>query len=250
MSNFLISETYKLPSLGKIYNVDVPEDVEIRSMNIDEEIMRLGNNGTWKSLCNLLDGCIVTRLPISTYDMCTADFTFLWHRLRVVTYGGAYPIDCVCPYCNTPNQFNIDLMKLPVVYYDADCEKYRNFELPISKKRVTINIQTPHMLDAIETRVRQQREKTGNSSNLLVSLLLAIDTVDGKKLENQSEKELFLRNLDMKDINKIIVACDKINNAFGLGVKIEAECENCKQTFTTMFQQGKEFFRPENDIEW
>ncbi len=141
-------------------------------------------------------------------------------------------------------------MKLPVVYYDADCEKYRNFELPTSKKRVTINIQTPHMLDAIETRVRQQREKTGNTSNLLVSLLLAIDTVDGKKLESQSEKELFLRSLDMKDINKIIVACDKINNAFGLGVKIEAECENCKQTFTTMFQQGKEFFRPENDIEW
>lgn len=249
MEDFIIKETFKLPSLGKIYNVDVPEDIEIRSMTLNEEMMRLGNNGTWKAISEVLDSCIVTKLPISTYDMCTADFTFLWHRLRVVTYGGAYPIECTCPYCGAINKFNVDLMKLPIIFYDDSVNKYKSFELPISKKRIDINIQTPHMLDAIDSRTRSQKEKTGIDMGVLISLQMAISAIDGKRVDN-SEKEIFLRNLPMQDANKIIVATDKLNNAFGLGVSVEADCEACKQTFTTMFKQGKEFFRPTTDIEW
>lgn len=250
MEDFMIKETFKLPSLGKVYNVDIPEDIELRSMTINEEMMRLGNSGTWKSIADVIDACILTKLPISTYDMCTADFTFLWHRLRVVTYGASYPIDCTCTFCNARNSFNIDLLKLPITYYDsAEYNKYKSFELPISKKQITIEIQTPRMLDIIESKVRSQKEKTGNGSKILATLQTSISLVDNKKID-ASEKEILLRTLPMQDINKIIVATDNLNNCFGLGITVEAECENCHETFLTMFQQGKEFFRPTTNFEW
>lgn len=249
MEDFTIKETYKLPSLGKVYDVEVPEDITIRSMTINEEMMRLGGNGTWRALADMLDACILTPMPISSYDLCTADFTFLWHRLRVVTYGNKYPLTCECPYCKFQNNFQIDLLQLPVIYYDDEAKKYQAFELPVSQKQVTLNIQTPHMLDAIDSRMKAMRDRQGTSynSDILLVLQLALNTVNGEALDNTS-KELLLRQLPMPDINKLLIATDKLNNAFGLGVKVDAECDNCGQTFTTIFQQGSEFFRPSVDF--
>lgn len=249
MEDYTIKETYKLPSLGKIYSVPMPEEITIRSMTINEEMMRLGGNGTWRALADVLDACVVTDIPMSTYDMCTADFTFLWHRLRVVTYGNKYPLTCTCPYCKYQNNFQIDLLQLPVIYYGEDTTKYQAFGLPVSGKQITLNIQTPHMLDAIDSRMKALKDKQGANynSDILLVIQLAVDTVDGEKLDNTS-KELLLRQLPMQDINKIIVATDKLNNSFGLGIKVDAECDNCGQTFMTMFQQGNEFFRPSVDF--
>lgn len=247
MEDFTIKGTYKLPSLGKIYD-GVPEEVTIRSMTINEEMMRLGANGTWKSLTELLDACILTKLPISTYDMCTADFTLLWHRLRVVTYGSDYPIVCTCPYCKHQESVVVNLLDLPVTYYNDEVKKYESFELPVSEKFVTLNIQTPHMLDIIESKTKALNDRNPNqNAEIMFILQLALDTVNGEKLDNTG-KELLLRQLPMRDINKMIVAVDKLNNSFGLGVKVDVNCDNCKENYSTMFRQGSDFFRPTEDF--
>ena len=53
-----VTETYKLPSLGKPYctpDNQFPEEVTIRSMTTLEEKKRLGNQGFWKTICSILD---------------------------------------------------------------------------------------------------------------------------------------------------------------------------------------------------
>lgn len=247
MEDFTIKETYKLPSLGKIYD-GVPEEVTIRSMTINEEMMRLGANGTWKSLAELLDACIVTKLPISTYDMCTADFTLLWHRLRVVTYGNEYSISCTCPSCGHQEDATVDLLELPITYYGEESKKYESFDLPVSGKHITLNIQTPHMLDAIDSRTKALKDRNPNqNAEIMYILQVAINTVDGERLDN-TQKELLLRQLPMRDINKMIIALDKLNNSFGLGVKVDVVCDECGKNYSTIFRQGADFFRPTEDF--
>ena len=84
--DYTIAETYTLPSRGKIYGTVVSDQVKLRSMTIEEEMKRLSHTDTpYKTLCEVIDDCIVEPIGISSYEMCLGDYQYLLHRLRVVT---------------------------------------------------------------------------------------------------------------------------------------------------------------------
>ena len=104
MTNYSIAEEYVLPSRGKVYSQNVNPNVKIRSMTTEEEMKRLApSDKTYKNLCEIIDDCLVENPGISSYDMCLADYQFLLHKLRVVTYGPDYPITSKCPFCRSDN---------------------------------------------------------------------------------------------------------------------------------------------------
>ena len=91
MSDYTIAEEFTLPSGGQLYDPPISPIVKLRSMTTEDEMKRLSpSERAYKNMCEIIDGCIVDDIGISTYDMCLADYQFLLHRIRVVTYGKEY----------------------------------------------------------------------------------------------------------------------------------------------------------------
>lgn len=255
--NYIIAEEFTLPSHGLLYSVPVDPQIKLRSMTVRDEMKRLApsNDGSiYKNMAEIIDSCLVKKPGISAYDMCLGDYQFLLHKLRIVTYGPEYNIECRCPVCGDRDEHVINLEDLSLSELtEFDEKEYLTVTLPVCKKVVELNITTPRILDNIErevTRVMKQRKKSGQDSggldmdwHLLYQLVYAIKTVDGQKL-SVTQKETFCDNLVGRDFNAIINALDKLDEKVGLGATLEVHCNSCGFDMTTSFRVTSEFFRP------
>ena len=251
---FTVKETFTLPSKGKIYDKPVAANIELRSMNTREEMLRQSSTDRpYKLLADIIEGCIVGEKPqIKVYDMCIGDYEFLLHKLRVVTYGPEYKmtVQCPNPVCNhiETRVFNLD----DLTVLDFDPEEYdhlRNIELPRTHKLVRLKIETPRMLDDIEADIKnfKKRNKTVTfDPRRLITLKTLIDTVDGNKYSDE-QLETFITELPAKDSQALINRIDKLNGKVGLDTSFTYECSQCGYDATTFFRFGQEFFGPTDD---
>lgn len=249
--DYTLTGEYTLPSLGKVYNVDVNPNVKIRSMTVAEEMKRLNSSDRpYKNLADIIDDCLVDKPGISSYDMCLGDFQYLLHKLRVVTYGTKYRLSSKCPHCGFDNVGEIDLNEMSVSSYTDEVEKYFDIELPVSKNRIRLRMQTPRMLDDINVRVKEitsKRKSSSKDSAFLLNIESVIDTVDGSKLD-VFKKSDFVKQLPMADINYILASVNKINELIGLDMTLNATCDFCGLDYDSPFRITPEFFRPSIDI--
>ena len=211
--DYTISEFFTLPSQGKVYNELIDPQVELRSMTTAEEMRRLSpTDHVYENLCSIIDDCLVKGPNISSYDMCLGDYQFLLYKLRIVTYGADYNVQITCPYCRTEQSAVINLENLSINSYEDDIEKYRQFELPVSKKKIVLKMKTPRILDNIQDRLKEFRRKNNDknlNASIIYSISSVIDTVDGRKI-NEAKLEEFIRTLPMKDTNFILNYSDKL----------------------------------------
>lgn len=246
--DFIIAESYTLPSLGKVYEGSVNPNIKIRSMTTEEEMKRLGHSDTpYKMLSEIIDDCLVEKPGIPTYDLCVGDYQFLLHKLRIVTYGKDYKIETRCPICGKLNEYTIDLESLNVVKYTEDFAKYFNITLPKSKKKVELRLQTPRMLDEINNRSKELLKKSPDMKGepaFLFTLQSLIYKVDGEVLDDV-KAEAFVRHLPMIDANYIIRSVDKIN--IGIDTKLSLQCKHCGIEYSQIFPITGEFFGPSID---
>ena len=251
MNNYSIVEEFTLPSLGKVYKENVNPVVKIRSMTTEEEMRRLApSEHAYKNLCEIIDACLVEDPGISSYDMCIADYQFLLHKLRVVTYGTDYRITSTCPYCANQNDFTLNLNDLEVKQFNSDdFSSLNDFILPKTKKKITLKMQSPRTADEIEARSKELKKKTRGTAGdtaFLFTLQEIIDTVDGEKLDIV-RKEDFVRNLPMMDTNYIIKKAEKLVESFGVDNTTYHTCALCGLDYTSHFRFTKEFFGPSID---
>lgn len=251
MNDFTITGDYVLPSLGKVYKEEIDPHITLRSMTTAEEMRRMSNTEfPNKAMSEIIDECIVSGPKMSAYDMCMADYLYLMFKLRIVTYGSEYTISTICPYCTHQNINDIDLNDLYIQEFDSKLYDYMSFELPRTKKHITLQLQTPRMLDNIEEQVKRYKQKARKSKvdpQLLYNLMSLIDTVDGAKI-NPLELEDWIRSLPMMDVQTIIAYADKLNNFLGIDKKMEVTCDVCKIPHNTSFRFSGDFFRPTLDI--
>lgn len=249
--DYTLTGSYTLPSLGKVYDVDVNPNVKIRSMTVAEEMKRLNSSDRpYKNLADIIDDCLVDKPGISSYDMCLGDFQYLLHKLRVVTYGTKYKLSSKCPHCGFDNVGEIDLNEMSVSSYTDEVEKYFDIELPVSKNRIRLRMQTPRILDDINVRVKEitsKRKSSSKDSAFLLNIESVIDTVDGSKLD-VFKKSDFVKQLPMADINYILASMNKINELIGIDVTLSATCDFCGLDYDSPFRITPEFFRPSIDI--
>ena len=250
MNDYIIAEEYTLPSYGKVYDKQVNPVIKLRSMTTEDEMKRLApsDNG-FKLLCEIIDDCMVTKPGISSYDMCLGDQQFLLHKLRIVTYGPEYQLMCKCQYCGSNNKHVLDLDSLTPKEYNEDIEKLKEFDLPVSKKHIKLRMQTPRMLDDIQSRKKEFLRKHPSATSepaFLFTLESIIDTVDGQKLDAVAIED-FIRNLPMRDTNFLTKKAEKLNESIGLDLQFEAECQVCGLTYKGMFRTTNEFFGPSID---
>lgn len=252
MVNYSIAEEFTLPSRGLVYPVKVNPVVKLRSMTTEEEMKRLApSDRAYKNLCEIIDDCLIENPGISSYDMCVADYQFLLHKLRIVTYGSEYPSVARCPYCKTDNEQSLNLSELEVVNYDeAELAKYLEFELPTSKKKIKLRLQTPRMIDEINLRNKELKKKSKGASAesaFLFTVASLIDTVDGVKID-PIKKEQFVRTMPMMDTNYIIKHAEKLVESFGIRMEIPYTCSLCGLDYNSIFRVTKEFFGPTIDF--
>jgi hypothetical protein len=158
--DYTLTGNYTLPSLGKVYNVDVNPNVKIRSMTVAEEMKRLNSSDRpYKNIADIIDDCLIDKPGISAYDMCLGDFQYLLHKLRVVTYGSKYRLSSKCPHCGFENFGEIDLNDMSVSSYTEEINKYFEIELPVSKHSVRLRMQTPRILDDVTVKTNELRKK-------------------------------------------------------------------------------------------
>lgn len=246
--SYTIQETFTLPSLGKIYNKKVEPQVTLRSMTTEQQMLRLNPDikKPYKLMCDIIDKCMVNSPGISSYQMCLGDYLFLLYKLRVVTYGSTYKIKTVCPHCGEQNQddFNIDLLKVKT--YTQQIEKYRQFVLPVSEKKIKQTFQKIYMLQDVQknAKTQQQKDKSKNYG-YLYNLLSTIQSVDDEKLDF-IQLQSFLRQLPMRDMNMISNYSNKLSNAIGIDPEIKFECNKCGEQYDATFRIAPDFFRPED----
>lgn len=250
--NYTIAEEYTLPSLGKIYSENVNPVVKLRSMTTEHEMKRLApSDRAYQNICEVIDDCIVNDIGISAYDLCLADYQFLLHKLRIVTYGSDYKTTIQCPYCGSVQTNTIDLNDLKVTTFnESDFTKYLEFTLPKTEKKIKLRMQTPRMTDEIKIQSKELNKKSNNSAGdtaFLFTLQKMIDTVDGVKLD-PVQKEDFVRNLPMMDTNYIVKHSEKLVESFGIDTVTPNTCLACGLDYNSSFRITSEFFGPSIDI--
>lgn len=250
-TNYTIAESYELPSKGLIYDKPVASQVELRSMTARDEMKRLNHSAApYKTLADIIEGCMIEKPVIHVYDMALGDYEFLLHKLRIASYGPDYKTELVCPYCGKPVSVTLQLDALELKDFDiSEFKELATFTLPKSGKVVSLAYQTPHTLDNIESRSKEMRRKMKTADtdfDTLNTLLEAIETVDGAHLDSFS-LENFIIGLPAADMYKILLNIRKMNECIGINTSdIHVDCPLCGGDIQTFFQFGPEFFRPTN----
>lgn len=245
--DYTIAEIYTLPSKGKIYGEGIDPAIKLRSMTTLEEMRRqsISRDYPFRTYCDIIDACIVGEKPMSSYDMCIGDYQFLLHKLRVVTYGTEYTIDCRCPYCNCENEDTIDLDDLVDIECPDNFEELLSLELPVSKQVVKMRFQTPRIADRINVRIKEYKKKRKGAPDpsLMITLSELIETIDGET-KNYVELENWLMKLPMADTNAMFNRATEIVDAIGVDTELFLTCDVCGLSFYSQLPTDSEFFRP------
>lgn len=249
MSN-VITEDVHLPSKGKLYTAKVNPDFKIKAMTTEQEMRRLSHSDRqYKNLCDIIDECIIGDMGISSYDLTLSDYQYLLHRLRIATYGSKYKLSTTCTHCFNTSEMEFDLDDLEIKEYDEKVEKYMEFELPRSGKRIKLKPQTPHALDNVNIRIKDFKKKNPAATtdpSLLYTVGSLIDTVDGVLL-NTFDLDNVVRQLPLIDVNYIMKANDKVLEMIGINPRIDLNCKKCGLDYTSTFRITNEFFGPSID---
>ena len=247
---YTIAEDYELPSKGLVYDQKFDPHVRLKSMTIRDEMKRTAHNATpHRNLCSIIDGCLLTKLPYSAYDLCVGDYEYLLHKLRVVTYGPDYKMIVGCPHCTAVYESTVNLDELKVKEFKPeDLDACLSFTLPVSKRQVKLKLQTPRILDSIDAKTKEMKKKQNldYDPQALVTLQETIDLVDNIKL-GYIELENFINQLGAKDANFILNKITKANSIIGLDTGLDVTCATCGGDIKTFFRFGPEFFRPSDN---
>jgi len=247
MGKEIITEEYTLPSLGNIYKTKFNPEVKLRSMTVAEEMKRLSpSKNPYKTMSEIIEDCLVEKLPIPVYNLCIGDYTYLLHKLRVTTYGPDYVINYRCPVCGNNEKIIINLDDIEVFKYNDSIINDMSFTLPKLGNVVKLRFQTPRDLDTIERKKREFEEKFPDhkeDQTILLTLESLIDTIDDEPLDPILGKE-WLRQLNMMDMNTIAQKATQLQSKIGVNNLVNLKCSKCGNEVTTPFRYTSEFFGP------
>lgn len=246
-NNKRISEQIELPSGGIIYEEKVNPNIELESMKTKHEMLRLSaTEDDQKLIASIIDDCTTSDNGISSYDMCLGDFQYMLYKLRVVTFGPEYELIGECPFCKFRQPLKVNLDEIKINSYDDSILELLDVELPMSKHKVKLTLQTPKSIDRInrKTKEYQKRHKDSNENPVIMySILESIEEIDDEK-PNIFTLEEFIKELPLADTNILLNRIDEINSKIGLDLYEEAQCKVCGTTYQVPFRITNEFFRP------
>lgn len=249
--SFTITVDCTLPSMGLVYDKKVNPNLKIRSMTTEEEMRRLAHTERpYKLLCDIIEECIVGEKPsISVYDMCLGDYQYLLQRLRVATYGNEYKIIGYCPHCGAENHEVLDLDMMDIRYMEDELKELLTIQLPMTGKFIGLRLQTPRSMDDNAIKRKQLLKDNPNMESdptIMYTLQSLIATIDGET-PTQLKLNSVVRQLPMRDSNKILNRARKLNENIGYNMLLSLKCKQCGLDYNSNFRITSEFFGPTED---
>ena len=248
--NARIAEVYTLPSRGLIYEEEVNPEIILSSMKTKHEMLRLSaTDESQKIMSQIIDDCIESDMGISSYDLCLGDFQYLMFKLRVVTFGPEYELRGKCPFCGFEQKFDVNLDDLEIREYDDSLAELLEVSLPVTGQKVKLTLQTPRMLDRINTRVREYRRRHKDSDEnptLMYTIISSIEELDDE-VPNAFMLEDWVRELPLADTTTLMNRIDRINGFMGVDLSIEENCKICNTAYQVPFRINETFFRPNSE---
>lgn len=241
-----IYENFKLPSNGKIYDIEINPNITLRSMTTLEEMKRLSpTDMPYKSMSDIIQGCMKEDPEIPVYEMSLGDYQYLLHKLRIVTYGPEYKMSIKCSHCGKVSDSIADLESLPISEWEPGVLENQIITLPKSKHQIELKFQTPYDLDMISYKAKETKKRTKQNIDysILYTIMSLIKKVDGAVL-NSIELEEFVKSLPNLDANFIVNKASEFNRKVGLDNRITVKCAECGAEMETPFRITSEFFGP------
>lgn len=242
-----IEEEYTLPSKGLMYAKPFDPTVKLRSMTVADEMRRLSQTKTpFKQMADLIESCLLTKLPIPVYDLYMCDYTFLLQKLRITTYGSNYSLRAYCPHCDSIVECSCNLEDIPLKNYTKSMKEDFTITLPKSGKVIQLKLQTPRDCDNIALKAEEHKEETGEDISQLLTVASYIKSIDGTLINSV----LFLEDVkrwSAYDFNYLLQKIEQINQKVGLDSIVSIECPKCHNTISATFRYTEEFFRPRFD---
>ena len=250
MNKGTVTETYTLPSKGRLYGSDFPEDVTIRSMTTFEEKKRLGNQGFWKTMINILNAVVTEPEDFDAENLTLFDFYFMMYKMRTVSYGNIYKVKVTCPSCGKAGVYDIDLDNLTVNYLPEDFTE--PFEVgPLPRSGDTLLCKLPRIRDKIRNEKRSQEtlkrfpEYVG-SPLYIYDMASQIVGINGEAVQPK-EAELYVEHMEGLDSAYFQQATEIKTLDIGLDSNCHAECE-CGYELNFPLPYDEQFFRPTFDF--
>ncbi len=246
-----VEETYRLPSLGKLYGEDFPEEVSIRSMTTFEEKMRLGNQGFWRTMCNMIDAVVTYPDNFDTKEMALFDFYFLMYKMRTVSYGPIYKVSVTCPHCGNQIVSRVNLDELDVDYLGEEITE--PFEIgPLPRSGDTVQCRFLRVADSIENEKRSKEilrlhpDYVGEP-NYILTLASEIFSVNGKT-KTPIEAQMYVEKMQAMDSAYLRQAYDAKIGKVGMTTRCYDTCSSCGEDIEFELPINSEFFRPTFDF--
>lgn len=246
-----ITETYQLPSLGKLYGPNFPDTVTIRSMTTFEEKMRLGNQGFWKTITNILNAVVTSPEEFNSESLTLFDFYFMMYKMRTVSYGNIYKVRVTCPDCGKTTVCNVDLDKLTINYLPEDFVE--PFEVgPLPRSNDVLQCKFMRASDSIRVEKRSQEilkkfpDYQGNPSYIL-NMAAQICGINGER-PSSKEIEMYVEKMPALDSAYFQQAIAIKTGNIGMSTECEDVCSNCGADLIFDLPFNSEFFRPTFDF--
>lgn len=250
------TEICDLPSKGLCYPENNPLStgkIELKYMTAYEEDILTSQNLIQKGVMidKLLQSLIVTKINYN--DLLIGDKNAIMVAIRIMAYGGQYPIEVKCPSCPEVNQLVIDLQTIDdkeIDYSKLNRENLYNFTLPASKVNITFKLLTVADDKAIEQELKGLKKIASTSKNDAIDrefttrLKYMIKSVNGDtdiKVIRKFAETMLTR--DTKELRKYLNAITP-----NLNMTYDFECSSCDYTKTMRIPMQVEFFWPDSDV--
>lgn len=243
-----VSSVITLPSRGHLYDGKIPGGkVAARSTTAKEEKLLYGGRGAVGEKINtLISRCLDLPEGMTPADMLVNDRTFAFIKIRMLSFGGDYPLVVRCADCTEQFNHNFDLTSLEVFRYDENEQREEPFQvkLPISGKTVGFRLLRGRDEEAIYKYEKQKKARKGRSledDSYTYSYSRRVVSVDGEKLD-QSDALSFIENLVSQDLMELRYAIE--DQERGIDLNLQIECPFCGFLNEILMPWTDQFFRP------
>lgn len=246
-----VQEVYQLPSLGKLYGPDFPSEVSVRSMTTFEEKMRLGSQGFFRTMSNILDAVVSFPDNFKSTDLTVFDFYFLMYKMRAVSYGPTYKVSVRCPHCGKQVVCKVNLDDIVVDYLeDSSNEPITIGPLPRSGDKIDCRFLRVKDLIYNDKRskeiLRMYPDYEGDPLYILEKTSRVV-ALNGASI-NSGEAQMYVEQMPALDSAYFDQAYAKLTDKVGMHNDCHEECPECGEVIDFGLSFSSEFFRPTFDF--
>jgi len=248
------TEVIDLPSHGWFYDKENPlssGQIELKYPTAREEDILTSTNLVQKGVAidRLLQSIIVD--DVNYDDLLIGDKSGVMIAARILAYGKDYPVTVACPNCNNVNRVKIDLTEFEereIAEPSTKGVNEFNFQLPVSKLKVTFKLLTHKDEMEIDRELRKLEEAnlSGDVDHTLSTRIkYSITSVDGdssnERIRQFVDEEMLSRDSRAFRNHYASVSPD-------IETKATFECEKCEKSSEVEVSLGIDFFWPDAGV--